>query len=167
MSFTSSSGCSATGRPHVHHPIPGARAQIWISPKHSTYAGFTNTSRHPVSYKNRVHETAENLYHAFKFIGYNDKVAEVLAKAPDPKKVADAFQEYMNPAWQTTYISVLDQVLTIKFNTYSRLKEDLLATGDAELILLGSDQYWCRSEDGNGQNEFGKALMRVRALLRQ
>lgn len=26
----------------------------------------------------------------------------------------------------------------IKFNTYSRLKEDLLATGDAELILVRS-----------------------------
>lgn len=82
----------------------------------------------------------------------------MLTKAADPKKAADAFQEYMNPAWQTMYASIvsaplvqkrritshsdsrsqLDQVLMIKFNTYSRLKEDLLATGDAELILVCS-----------------------------
>ena len=125
MSFTSSSGSSATGRPYANHPMPGARAQIWISPRHSTYAGLTNTSRHPVSFKNRVYETAENLYHAFKvsrfstnasdyshvaplqFIGHNDQVAEMLAKATDPKKAADAFQEFMNPAWQTMYGSVV------------------------------------------------------------
>jgi len=146
--------------------MPGAKAQIWINPRHGTYAGFTNTSRHPVSYKNRVYQTAEHLYHAFKFIGHKDALAEALATAHDPKKTADSLQEHINPAWQTMYASILDQVLTIKFNTYSRLNVDLLATGDAELILLGSDQYWCRSEDGNGQNEFGKALMRVRALLR-
>jgi hypothetical protein len=105
--------------------MPGTRAQIWISPRHSTYAGFTNTSRHPVSYKNRVYETAENLYHAFKvfkpftnaslysyitplqFIGHNDEVAQMLAKAADPKKAADAFQEFMNPAWQNIYASTV------------------------------------------------------------
>lgn len=109
--------------------MPGAKAQIWISSRHATYAGFTNTSRHPVSFKNRVYETAENLYHAFKvlkilsntshysriaplqFIGHNDQVAEMLAKAADPKKAADAFQEYMNPAWQNMYAAVVSMPL--------------------------------------------------------
>lgn len=128
MSFTSSSGSSATGRPYANHPMPGAKAQIWISPRHPTYAGFTNTSHHPVSYNHRVYETAENLYHAFKvlklftdtihyshvtplqFIGHNDHIAERLAKAADPKKVADAYQELSNPSWKTMYASIVSML---------------------------------------------------------
>ena len=108
--------------------MPEAKAQIWISPRHPTYAGFTNTSHHPLSYKNRVYETAENLYHAFKvlklftntthhshitplqFIGHHDVLAEKLAKAAEPKKVADAFQEFINPAWQSMYVAIVSML---------------------------------------------------------
>jgi len=80
----------------------------------------------------------------------------MLATAPDPKKTADALQDHINPTWQNMYVAIvsthlvrirrtasysrsqLEQVLTIKFNTYSRLKQDLLATGEAELILVCS-----------------------------
>ena len=77
----------------------------------------------------------------------------------------------------------MDMTLWHKFNQHQDLKEELLDTGDAELIevsnqdlmtspyLIGlqdsdKDSFWGVGADRNGRNELGKALMRLRKRLR-
>lgn len=54
-----------------------------------------------------------------------------------------------------------------KFDTHKVLKELLLSTGD-NLIIENSpyDNYWGIGQTGDGLNQLGTALMRVRQILR-
>lgn len=47
------------------------------------------------------------------------------------------------------------------------LKEELLSTGDAELVEdSDKDSFWGIGVDRKGQNQLGKALVRLRTQLR-
>ncbi|KAJ7170841.1 swarming motility protein YbiA [Mycena crocata] len=53
-----------------------------------------------------------------------------------------------------------------KFTQHEALKQELLGTGDAELIENSAkDAFWCTSKDGQERNELGKALERLRTTL--
>lgn len=77
----------------------------------------------------------------------------------------------------------MDVALWHKFTQHQDLKNELLATGDAELVEVGintrswidllicvqdsdKDAFWGVGPDGNGRNELGKALERLRTQLR-
>lgn len=62
----------------------------------------------------------------------------------------------------------MDTTLELKFTQHEDLKEELLATGDAELVEdSDKDAFWGVGADGKGRNELGKALERLRTKLRQ
>jgi len=81
------------------------------------------------------------------------------------------------------------EVLRLKFTQHETLKRELLGTGNIELIMVrvlhtsesdcsptsdcawppqnsSTDAFWGSGPDGKGRNELGKALMRLRATLR-
>ena len=80
----------------------------------------------------------------------------------------------------------MDVAIWHKFTQHRDLKEELLATGDADLIEVcycclfsphfrnihieiqnsDKDAFWGCGADGKGKNELGKALVRLRAQLR-
>lgn len=77
----------------------------------------------------------------------------------------------------------MDLALWHKFTQHQDLKNELLSTGDAELVEVGinmysridlltcdqdsdKDAFWGVGPDGNGRNELGKALERLRIQLR-
>jgi ribA/ribD-fused uncharacterized protein len=146
-------------------PLPDSNAQIYFSTRHETHYAFTNVSSHPVHYKQQLYITAEHLFHAMKFLNHQPAIAELVRNSSDPSRVAKRYQEHYRKDWPNQHLFLLQTVLLLKFNQYPGLKMELLATGDAQLIQLGSDNFWSQ-ENGTGQNEFGKALMRVRSVLR-
>jgi len=69
--------------------------------------------------------------------------------------------------WYLVRIHKMAETLWHKFTQHRRLREQLLATGDAELVEdSDKDTFWGIGDDGKGRNELGKALERLRALLR-
>ncbi len=57
--------------------------------------------------------------------------------------------------------------LRAKFTQHEDLKKILLGTEDRELIEDSADDYqWGCGKDGTGQNLLGKALVEIRAELR-
>jgi len=69
--------------------------------------------------------------------------------------------------WKQYSIKAMDTAIWHKFVQHRDLKEELLATGDAELIENSDkDAFWGCGADGKGKNELGKALVRLRAQLR-
>lgn len=84
----------------------------------------------------------------------------------------------------------MDLVLWHKFTQNENLKQELLSTGDAELVEVSDrnsltllskmtsltrggrvqdsdkDAFWGIGPDGKGENQLGKALQRLRAKLR-
>jgi len=78
----------------------------------------------------------------------------------------------------------MDETLWHKFTQHLDLKEELLMTGDAELVEVlhdlfqtkreltavqdsDKDAFWGVGADRRGRNELGKALERLRARLRE
>jgi ribA/ribD-fused uncharacterized protein len=60
----------------------------------------------------------------------------------------------------------MDRILELKFRQHSRLADLLASTGYAELIEDSPvDAFWGVGEDGQGRNELGKALMRLRERM--
>jgi predicted NAD-dependent protein-ADP-ribosyltransferase YbiA (DUF1768 family) len=76
----------------------------------------------------------------------------------------------------------MDEALFHKFTQHSDLQAELLGTGDAELIEVDpicvftfnllmavqdsdKDAFWGVGPDGQGRNELGKCLERLRATL--
>lgn len=62
----------------------------------------------------------------------------------------------------------MESVLYMKMEQHESVKRLLLDTGHAQLVFGDhTDSWWGDGDDGNGSNEMGKALMRVRDGLRE
>jgi predicted NAD-dependent protein-ADP-ribosyltransferase YbiA (DUF1768 family) len=61
----------------------------------------------------------------------------------------------------------MDEVVYLKFRQHDDLRTLLLNTYPAELVYVESgDLFWGGDGAGDGMNELGKSLMRVRERLR-
>jgi len=70
------------------------------------------------------------------------------------------FQENIN-------LRTMEEVLMLKFTQHQDLKDKLLSTGDAILVEDSSkDSFWGIGANGRGRNELGKALERLRVVLK-
>jgi ribA/ribD-fused uncharacterized protein len=62
---------------------------------------------------------------------------------------------------------IMLRAVRAKFQSHESLGEELLATGDEEIIeQTTDDKYWGCGSDGTGLNKLGLILMQVRAELR-
>lgn len=62
----------------------------------------------------------------------------------------------------------MEDVLYLKFIQHSDLRNLLLGTGFADLIYAEvADEFWGEGLEGQGANQLGRALMRVRERLRR
>jgi len=110
--------------------------------------------------------TTEHAFQAAKTLDFRDRWN--ISKLPTP---ADAKREgrklVLRPDWEAVKDQVMLELTILKFMNHRKLKEQLLATGHAELIEGNTwgDKYWgvC---GGEGHNHLGKILMLVRGQLR-
>jgi len=74
--------------------------------------------------------------------------------------------------WDDVKLGIMTELVLAKFSDHPELKEQLLATGEAELIEGNSwhDQVWgcctCQFHQNTGKNWLGKTLSDVRFFLR-
>ncbi|KII89719.1 hypothetical protein PLICRDRAFT_52880 [Plicaturopsis crispa FD-325 SS-3] len=149
---------------------PFRRQRILFYHKHNPHYGFTNFSAHPVQYKGKTYPTSEHLFQSMKFHDQDDRLAEIMRTCgPRPRQVfecARLYQNYRRPDWFDVNIQKMEEVLMLKFTQHRDLQNELLSTGDAELVEDSAlDAFWGIGADGKGSNELGKALERVRARL--
>ncbi|KAL1738775.1 hypothetical protein HDZ31DRAFT_50464 [Schizophyllum fasciatum] len=65
-------------------------------------------------------------------------------------------------------VTKMELTLYLKFTQHAELAAELIATGTRELVETSPNNgFWGIGTDGHGRNELGKALMRVRARLRE
>ncbi|KAJ7492059.1 hypothetical protein FB451DRAFT_1022046 [Mycena latifolia] len=144
--------------------------RILFHDRNDPYYSFTNVSAHPVAYNGEVYPTSEHLFQAFKFLEHHPHIAKTIRLA---KKPSDAWAEVsrnrakIRADWPNIRITVMDKApgSSHRFNQFPLLKQELLATGDAQLVEDSSDAFWGRGEDHRGRNELGKALERLRTKL--
>ena len=96
--------------------------------------------------------------------------AEQNRQAATPAKAKSMGRSREHPIrsdWQQVKDDVMRTAVRRKFETHARLREQLLATGDEELVENApNDYYWGRGRSGTGKNMLGRILMEVRKELR-
>lgn len=128
------------------------------------YRFLSNFYETPLLFRGLVFENAEAAFHSQKcpqrakeFQGLNASQSKRLGR-----------QVEMRPDWDKVRDQVMYEVVSEKFSQNSKIRERLIATGEAMLVEgnTWNDRYWgvC---NGIGQNKLGKILMRVRSELMQ
>jgi len=153
-------------------PRTPTRHRILFYHRHDPHYGFTNFSAHPVMYKGKRYPTSEHLFQSFKFQDHRPNLAEHIRTCSERPSVAFSqarrFQPEVRLDWMKVNIQKMDETLWHKFTQHADLKEELLSTGDAELVEdSDKDAFWGVGSDRRGRNELGKALERLRARLRE
>ena len=129
------------------------------------YDFLSNFHPSPIEVDGVVHPTVEHAFQAAKTFDRTEKQSVGQAATPGLAKRLGR-RVRLRPDWEKVKIGIMEALVRLKFTTHADLREKLLATGDAQLIEgnTWNDRFWgmCR---GEGRNELGQILMRVRAEL--
>ncbi|KAI5885951.1 DUF1768-domain-containing protein [Schizophyllum commune H4-8] len=150
--------------------LPGPDQRIYFYDKQAPHYSFTNFSPHSVRYKGKRYPTSEHLYHAFKFMKHKPYLAEhIRTCSSEPRRAlieARRFDSEKRRDWEDKKIEKMEKALWYKFTQRLDLWQELVNTGDAELVEDSPyDWFWGIGQDRKGRNELGKALMRLRKVL--
>jgi ribA/ribD-fused uncharacterized protein len=129
------------------------------------YAFLSNFWPSPIDVDRTTYPTVEHAYQAAK--ADNRPERERIAALPTPGAAKRAGRKVtLRPDWEEIKLDLMEDLVRRKFAD-PVLAERLLATGDEELVEgnTWNDRFWgvCR---GEGRNELGRILMRVREELR-
>ncbi|KAI0695390.1 hypothetical protein BC835DRAFT_954760 [Cytidiella melzeri] len=139
---------------------PVAPPRILFYHKHHPHYGFTNFSPHPVMYEGKRYPTSEHLFQSFKFQRHQPGLAEHIRTCSEWPSMAFSearrFQPEVRPDWKVVNLEKMDETLWHKFTQHHDLREELLSTGNAELVEdSDKDAFWGVGADGSGCNELG------------
>lgn len=127
-----------------------------------------NFSAHAITYKGDVYPTAEHAFHASKFD--DEKIKDEIKNAESPVAAFALGKKYKplrKKNWDEIKAAVLYEILTEKATQHEDVRLALLATGNEDIVEDNpNDAFWGNGKDGNGRNETGKILMRIREGLR-
>ena len=131
------------------------------------YGFLSNFYDAQVLYEGILYPSSEHAFMAAKTT--DPERRKYIAGLPSPSAAKRAGRMLtLRPDWEKLKYQVMLDVLTDKFNRNPHLREQLLETGEQELVEGNTwgDTVWgvC---DGVGQNLLGKLLMLVRTNLRK
>ena len=113
-------------------------------------------------------KTSEHYYQAQKFVEPEVKLKIANAKTP---KIASTIGRDRNlnlrSDWEEIKQNILYDAVYFKFKQNKDILRKLLDTGNAELVeATVKENYWGCGPNNDGQNNYGKILVRVRKQLR-
>ncbi|KAI0301545.1 hypothetical protein B0F90DRAFT_1628377 [Multifurca ochricompacta] len=132
-------------------------------------SGLLYHSPHAVMYQEELYPTALHLFEALKFLDHRPDLADRIReceRVEDVSVISADLAEYTRRDWGTVALAKMDEVLYLKFRQHRELRALLLNTYPAELVYAESGDHFWGDGAGNGRNELGNSLMRVRGRLR-
>ena len=119
-------------------------------------------------YEGLTYHTAEAAFQAQKTLEKTDrKVFTQLAPAEAKRRGRHV---RLRDDWEEIKDGIMEEIVRAKFSQNPKLKAELLATGEAQLIEgnTWNDRYWgVDVRSGIGKNHLGKILMKVRSELKK
>ncbi len=119
-----------------------------------------------ITYNGLTFNNTEAAFQAAKCLHEEDRLKFVNITAKQSKHLGRKVK--LRPDWNDIRISVMKEIIHIKFTTHRYLAERLLATGAADLFEgnYWHDTFWGVEIDTLfGENNLGKILMEERKLL--
>jgi len=129
------------------------------------YVFLSNFYSSPIIVDRIKYPTVEHAFQAAKTLNWQEKQLIAYARAPGQAKRMGC-KLSLRSDWEEIKIDVMLELVRLKFAD-SNLRTKFLATGDAELIERNTwgDKFWGVCQ-GEGQNQLGKILMKVREECR-
>ncbi|KAH9939960.1 hypothetical protein B0H21DRAFT_710966 [Amylocystis lapponica] len=149
-------------------PAPTPREILKID-RFGGLASLLHHSPYSVHYANRQWPSALHLLEGLKFLDAHPDIAEDIrhASTEEVTQISTDEQRYVRPDWEQVVRHLADDVLYQKFIQHPQVRALLMGTGTADLIYSTShDPFWGDGTLGQGANELGQALVRVRERLR-
>lgn len=115
--------------------------------------------------------TVEHAFQAAKTLNFEMRWSMSKLDSPSAAKRAGKGLT-LRPDWETAKYIIMIELVLQKFSSHPELRQQLLATAEAELIEGNwwHDNYWgdcsCENCDQPGENVLGRILMTVRNTLR-
>lgn len=122
----------------------------------------------PIIYDGLIYQNNEAAFQAQKTLEKTDrKVFTQLAPAEAKRRGRHV---RLRDDWEEIKDGIMEEIVRAKFSQNPRLKAELLATGEAQLIEgnTWNDRYWgVDVRSGIGKNHLGIILMKVRSELKK
>jgi len=165
--ITSSSPAKADFSRKTSSPSEAITIAIIFSSKSAAYGWLSNFSEHGFTIEGVRWRSVEHFYQAHKYVGTQIAARIQLAETPmKARKMGQDLSVIPRNDWDDVKESIMRMALLAKFDQNRRIREQLLETGDEELIHgSSSDQYWGRTDGGIGENRLGEILMEIRNEL--
>ena len=131
------------------------------------YLFLSNFAPSPIQYRGYTAATVEHAYQAAKTD--NHDLFRTIITVSTPGKAKRMGRSLIpRPDWERVKLTVMRELLNLKFAHGSKLAQQLLDTGDAILIEGNTwgDTFWGQC-DGVGQNQLGNMLMNRRIVLHE
>ena len=142
-------------------------APILFNAKSQEFGWLSNFSKHGFTLNKTRWPSVEHFYQAQKFA--RTDWAERIRKAESPLKARKAGQDRSlvpRADWDAVKEDIMRLAVRAKFEQNRKLREILLATGNADLVHLSTnDLVWGRTLDGAGENRLGVIIMEIRQSL--
>ncbi len=130
---------------------------------------LSNFSYHGFTLDEKYYKTVEHFFQAQKF--EDEAMVKRIIDAESPKKASELGRSRsakLRADWEEVKTDLMQRAVMAKFEQHKNLKSMLLETGDRFIIENSPfDEFWGIGKLGNGHNQLGFVLMRVRELLRQ
>ena len=120
-----------------------------------------------VTYNGLTYQNNEAAFQAQKTYSKEERIEFTTLEPRDAKRRGRRVR--LRKDWEQVKDRIMEEIVRAKFSQNEELKEQLLATGDAQLVEGNrwNDRYWgVDIRSGVGQNHLGKILMKVRSELR-
>lgn len=141
-----------------------------LTPPILTFQGpnrfMSNFYVRPIMWAGLLWPSTEHAYQAAKTSNTSEQ--EAIRALPTPVAAKHAGKVVtLRSNWEDIKVEVMESIVRAKFEQHEDLKAMLIATGDAVLEEGNTwrDRVWgvCPPGSGNGRNELGKILMRLRS----
>lgn len=138
--------------------------------KGEPYFEFTNLYDVPITIGTVTYKSSEHYFQSQKYT-HIPAVQQLILDQPTPEKARES-GEFHNgnilPDWEGRKVNVMYEALKAKFQQHPDLREMLKLTGSSRLILhTATDKFWGDGGDGNGDNQLGRLLMKLRDEIQE
>ena len=120
-----------------------------------------------VTYNGLTYQNNEAAFQAQKTYSKEERIEFTTLEPRDAKRRGRRVR--LRKDWEQVKDRIMEEIVRAKFSQNEELKEQLLATGDAQWVEGNrwNDRYWgVDIRSGVGENHLGKILMKVRSELR-
>ena len=120
-----------------------------------------------VTYNGLTYQNNEAAFQAQKTYSKEERIEFTTLEPRDAKRRGRRVR--LRKDWEQVKDRIMEEIVRAKSSQNEELKEQLLATGDAQLVEGNrwNDRYWgVDIRSGVGENHLGKILMKVRSELK-